>query len=193
MSLHCEHCGYKSNEVKGGGAVPAHGTNITLHVKGEKDLAREVIKSNTAGVSVPELELELEEGGLDGMYTTVEGLLSQMHDRLSGIRPFGGGDSSKAPSPEHVRYILFLSRLKGYAMGESFPFTLVISDPLSNSFVGPVQEVAELALIGMGKERSVSSGCHGTLLNDEDDGLEVKECERTDEQNESLGLNDMRT
>jgi C4-type Zn-finger protein len=40
------------------------------------------------------LELELDEGGLDGVYTTVEGLLEKLHDRLTKANPFGSGDSA---------------------------------------------------------------------------------------------------
>jgi zinc finger protein len=35
------------------------------------DLKRDVIKSDTASVEVPELELELSHGSLGGVYTTV--------------------------------------------------------------------------------------------------------------------------
>jgi len=56
MSLLCENCGYKSNEIKGGGAIPKYGTRISLSVRGPDDLAREVLKSDTAGFAIPELE-----------------------------------------------------------------------------------------------------------------------------------------
>mmetsp|Transcript_17079 Transcript_17079/g.36838 ORF Transcript_17079/g.36838 Transcript_17079/m.36838 type:complete len:533 (+) Transcript_17079:1-1599(+) len=168
MCLLCEQCGYKSNEIKGGGAIPRFGTKITLHVKHMQDLAREVLKSDTAGVSVPDLDLELEEGGLDGMYTTVEGLMLKMHDRLRDVNPFGMGDSYlkqhadndgetySAPRQEHVKYIEFLARLKDMATGQRFPFTLILSDPLSNSFVGPKPEVAGSPPLKEEKEGTMS-------------------------------------
>ena len=37
----------------------------------EQDLKRDVIKSDTASVEIPELELELSHGSLGGVYTTV--------------------------------------------------------------------------------------------------------------------------
>ena len=94
MSMVCEHCGYKSNEVKGGGAIPRYGTKITLNVTNPDDLAREVLKSDTAGIVIPELGLELNEGGLDGVYTTIEGLIEKMRDRLKQANPFGSGDAA---------------------------------------------------------------------------------------------------
>ena len=44
-------------------------------VTGPEDLRRDVLKSETASVEVPELELEVTTGTLGGLITTVEGLL----------------------------------------------------------------------------------------------------------------------
>uniref|UniRef100_A0A7S2UQT0 Zinc finger ZPR1-type domain-containing protein n=1 Tax=Attheya septentrionalis TaxID=420275 RepID=A0A7S2UQT0_9STRA len=200
MALFCEKCGYKSNEIKGGGAIPKFGTKITLRITSEDDLAREILKSDTAGIAIPELELELDEGGLDGVYTTVEGLLEKLHDRLTKANPFGSGDSAtkqhtsndggafSAPSPTYVRYQEFLTKLKGLSQGERLPFTLLISDPLSNSFVGPIPKIAiDLALQS---EREDSHDCYRNFI---DEGMDVDEYERSHDQNEYLGLNDIKT
>ncbi|GMI36773.1 hypothetical protein TeGR_g13795, partial [Tetraparma gracilis] len=72
MCLDCDKCGYRSNEVKGGGAIPDFGTRVSLTVSGPEDFGREILKSDTAGLAIPELDLELEEGSLDGVYSTVE-------------------------------------------------------------------------------------------------------------------------
>jgi len=201
MSLSCEHCGYKSNEIKGGGAIPSFGTKITLRVKDSRDLAREVLKSDTAGIVVPELDLELEEGGgMNGVYTTVEGLMKKMHGRLWAANPFGMGESSVVeqqhgddegerccrPMPQHVKYSELLAQLKDMADGRRFPFTLILSDPLSNSFVGPVLNAADKLSL-QAEKGSIS--CHETS----DEGLRIEEFERTETQNEHLGLNDMKT
>lgn len=200
MSLLCDHCGYRSNEIKGGGAIPKFGTKITLSVQNHDDLAREVLKSDTAGLIVPELDMELGEGGLDGFYTTVEGLLNKVHDRLKSANPFGSGDSAKKhhqnndggafsePSPTCVRYKAFLERLKNMADGNTFPFTVVVSDPLSNSFVGPVPKIA--VALSLQAERDGHNDCYRDF---NDLGMEVEEYERSHDQNEILGLNDMKT
>lgn len=39
MSLSCDKCGYKSNEIKTGGAIPAQGRRITLKVTDPDDLS----------------------------------------------------------------------------------------------------------------------------------------------------------
>jgi len=200
MSLHCESCGYRSNEIKGGGAIPPFGTRILLRVATPADLAREVLKSDTGGIEIPEIELEMAEGGLDGVYTTVEGLLAKLADRLQRANPFGGGDGEVKQhrgndggafgemSPTAVRYGIFLGKLRAYGKGEGLPFTLVISDPLSNSFVGPVPEDA-IALT-MQAEQEDSAECYKHYV---DKGMEIVEYERTHDQNEILGLNDMVT
>jgi len=44
MSTTCDSCGYKSNEVKAGGAVAPKGRRITLKVADKEDLSRDVLK-----------------------------------------------------------------------------------------------------------------------------------------------------
>lgn len=200
MSMLCEFCGYKSNEIKGGGGIPKFGTKITLTLTSPDDLAREVLKSDTAGVAIPELDLELGEGGLDGLYTTIEGLLKKMRDRLESANPFGSGDSAlkqhltndggdfSGISPNHARYLAFLEKLKDMSEGRMLPFTLEISDPLSNSFIGPVPKDA--IALSYQAEKEGNHKCYEDYV---DKGMKVDEYERSHDQNEYLGLNDMKT
>ena len=44
MAFDCTKCGYRSNEVKAGGGVPARGQTFTLTVQGPEDLCRDVLK-----------------------------------------------------------------------------------------------------------------------------------------------------
>lgn len=75
MADTCDMCGYKNSEVKGGGGVSDKGRVFRLNVEGPADLQRDVLKSETASVMVPELDLEVTTGTLGGLITTVEGLL----------------------------------------------------------------------------------------------------------------------
>lgn len=75
MADSCDVCGYKNSEVKGSGAVSERGRSFTLRVEEPADLQRDVLKAETASVSVPELDLEVSTGTLGGLITTVEGLL----------------------------------------------------------------------------------------------------------------------
>ena len=46
MSTVCDSCGYKSNEVKAGGAVAAKGQRIILKMVDAEDLNRDILKVN---------------------------------------------------------------------------------------------------------------------------------------------------
>lgn len=65
-------------KVKGGGAIPPKGTAYTLEAVSKDDFRRDVLKSDTAVLEIPQLELVMEMGTLGSMYTTVEGLLEKV-------------------------------------------------------------------------------------------------------------------
>ncbi|XP_039066827.1 zinc finger protein ZPR1-like isoform X2 [Hibiscus syriacus] len=93
MASTCDTCGYRNSELKPGGPIPEKGKKITLCVKNISDLSRDVIKSDTASVKVPELELELASGTLGGIVTTVEGLITKISESLERVHGFTFGDS----------------------------------------------------------------------------------------------------
>ena len=105
MAFTCDNCGYRTNEVKAGGAISEFGRKYVLKVKTAEDMSRDILKSETATVEVPELELELGMGSLGGKFTTVEGLLRQICDELSK-NPFILGDSSKRGDRDAVTIFL---------------------------------------------------------------------------------------
>jgi zinc finger protein len=80
MCMLCDHCGFKTTEIKDSWSmpIPTHETKITLLVQRVEDFCRDIVLSSSAAISIPELELEQQEGGFEGMYTTVEGLLKKM-------------------------------------------------------------------------------------------------------------------
>jgi len=78
MAFTCEFCGTHSAEVKVGGEMSEQGRKIVLHVNSDADLQRDLFKSETCSVAIPEIELELATGTLGGIYTTVEGLLDRV-------------------------------------------------------------------------------------------------------------------
>lgn len=139
MALVCPHCGFKDVEIKGGGAVPERGTFHTLRVTPEtaaEDMRRDVLKSDTAGVSIAELDLEMEPGSLGGMYTTVEGLLDTMRERIVAANPMAHavGDSAADAAATPARFRAFLAAFESVCKGE-IAFTLVMKDPMANSWV----------------------------------------------------------
>jgi ZPR1 zinc finger protein len=102
MAFTCAQCGFKSSEVKAGGAVPTYGTEVTLRATGPADLKRDVLKSDSAMVRIPELGLELQCGTLGGQYTTVEGLLQKIESNVRDINPFSYGDSNTLHHSEEL-------------------------------------------------------------------------------------------
>eukprot|EP00268_Persea_americana_P054899 TRINITY_DN633_c0_g1_i2.p1 TRINITY_DN633_c0_g1~~TRINITY_DN633_c0_g1_i2.p1 ORF type:complete len:500 (+),score=117.74 TRINITY_DN633_c0_g1_i2:289-1788(+) len=167
MASSCESCGYRSSELKPGGPIPEKAKRITLHVQNIHDLSRDVIKSDSASVRVPELDLELASGTLGGIVTTVEGLIAKISGNLERVHGFTFGDS--LDEWKRNKWQDFKSRLLKLQKVEE-PWTLIIDDSLASSFVQPVTDVIE-----------------------DDHQLLFEEYERSWEQNEELGLNDMDT
>jgi len=176
MAFSCTFCGFKTNEVKGGGAVPEMGTQLTLTVGDWDDMKRDVLKGDSAMLQVPEIDLELSHGSLGGVYSTVEGLMSKIYTNLRDNNPFAIGDSvmkhhSDEESTSKREFVEYLQKLKDMCDGKAFPFTLVLRDPLGNSFI---------------------SAPLGSFLPPEADGpLDIADYERSFEENDEYGLNDM--
>jgi len=59
MSFFCDFCGARDSEVKSGGEITKKGKVITLKANCVEDMKRELFKSDTAGLTLPDLELEL--------------------------------------------------------------------------------------------------------------------------------------
>ncbi|ERN20325.1 zinc finger protein ZPR1 isoform X1 [Amborella trichopoda] len=167
MASTCDSCGYRSSELKPGGKIPEKGKRITVRVLNTEDVCRDVIKSDTASIKVPELDLELASGTLGGLVTTVEGLMTKIRENLERVHGFTLGDS--VDNWKKTKWQDFNSRLDQFLKVEK-PWTLIVDDALANSFVAPITDAIE-----------------------DDHQLTFEEYERSWEQNEELGLNDMDT
>ena len=88
MCQSCDSCGYKTTEVKAGGEIGPKGRKVTLKLDpaNPADWQRDVLLSGSSSVSVPELDMYVE--GIEGVYTTVEGLMAKMKDRVNSANPF---------------------------------------------------------------------------------------------------------
>ncbi|KIL58629.1 hypothetical protein M378DRAFT_170376 [Amanita muscaria Koide BX008] len=175
MSTNCDHCGYRDNEVKSGSAISEKGKKITLKVEDREDLSRDILKSETAGLTIPDIDLVLTHGTLGGRFTTLEGILDQIYEELSdkvlavattaGSQSVEGGDSKT--DEERAKFEKFLRDLKEIKSA-SRPFTLILDDPVANSYI------------------------QNLYAPDPDPNMTIEWYERTWEQNEELGLNDMK-
>ncbi|VDL59234.1 unnamed protein product [Hymenolepis diminuta] len=168
MSINCSLCGYRNNEVKSVAGISKHGKRFTLFIADIEDMSRDVLKSDTARIAIPELELDTVAGTLGGRFTTVEGLLGLIKDQLKSMNPLMFGDS--AAQEEKMGYlnttcdkideILALSRRDVH---------LVLDDPAGNSYLQSLNPDGV------------------------DERLVVEEYTRTREQDEELGILDMNT
>ena len=176
MATNCEHCGYRTSDVKTGGEIPEKGKRITLHVQKIEDLSRDLLKSETCVLRCPEIDLYVEPGTLGGRFTTVEGLLVQVKDQLYGqiydvddegtAEGVKGGDSMSSETKK--QWDTFFTKLDSVLKVE-MPFTVVLEDPLANSYI---QSLSDQPV---------------------DSQMTVEEYERSNEENDNLGLLDMKT
>lgn len=148
--------------------MPEKGRRITVSIENKQDLSRDILKAESCALSCPELNLSVEAGTLGGRFTTIEGLLTQVRDDLrSSIFDIGdGGDSMD--SAAKTKWDDFFRQLTSAINGE-VKFTVVLSDPLASSYV------------------------QSFAAPEPDSQMKVEEYERTEEEEEELGLRDMNT
>ncbi|XP_007547093.1 zinc finger protein ZPR1 [Poecilia formosa] len=166
MATNCDSCGHRTNEVKSGGATEPLGTRITLHVTDASDMTRDVLKSETCSVLIPELEFELGMAALGGKFTTLEGLLKDIKDLTVSKNPFICGDSSSTDRVEKLKE--FAEKIDKILAGE-MKVHVVLDDAAGNSYMQNV------------------------YAPEADPEMTVEKYTRTFDQNEELGLNDMKT
>jgi zinc finger protein len=132
-----------------------------------------MLKSDTAGLEIPEIDLVLQPGTLGGRFTTLEGLLNEIYSELS-TKVFRTGDQFNSGEgqqgldlgKDERNFETFLKGLKE-CMSASRKFTIVLDDPVSNSYL------------------------QNLYAPDADPNMTIEEYERTHEQNDELGLNDV--
>jgi zinc finger protein len=170
MSTVCGHCGYRSNEVKTGGEIPEKGNKITLQVEKPEDLARDILKSESCSLECPELGLSVNPGTLGGRFTTIEGLLTQVRDDLyKQIFDLGDDEAGDSlPSEDKDKWDKFFEGLDVAIKGEA-SFKIILADPLASSYI------------------------QNLCLPNDDPQITTEDYDRTEEEDEDLGLKDMKT
>ncbi|XP_043239740.1 zinc finger protein ZPR1-like [Amphibalanus amphitrite] len=164
MATNCEACGARTNEVKAGCGIEPRGRRITLRITEPIDMSRDLLKSETCAVEIPELKIEAGAFTLSGRFTTVEGLLESIKEDLQK-NPMFTGDSR--PEEETKKMEALCAQIDEI-IAIKRPATIILDDPAGNSHL-----------------QSVTAP-------EPDPNLTIEEYERTFEQNEELGLNDMK-
>ncbi|XP_025191238.1 zinc finger protein ZPR1 isoform X2 [Melanaphis sacchari] len=166
MATTCEECGYRTNEVKPGGGVEKQGIKITVEVSSPEDLNRDILKSETCCLSIPQLDFEAGALSLSGRFTTIEGLITSLYEQLKDTATaFYSGDSQSEGVVAKTK--IFLEKLNNIKTCK-MPVDIILTDPAGNSYVQSLTPP------------------------DLDPKLKITRFDRTDEQNEELGLNDMK-
>lgn len=166
MALTCDACGYRSNEVKSGSGISETGTRITLRLTDPTDLSRDILKAETAVLSIPELDFEVISGSMGGRFTTVEGLLSSVIDQMKESFPYAFGDSTG--DDKHLHAKKCVADLEKVKRGEMMGVHIIIDDPAGNSYLQNV------------------------YAPEDDPEMKVEHYQRTEEQDEELGLDQMK-
>ena len=162
LTFSCDKCGYHRSEVIVCGSISPNGRSITLHCDSKEDIKREILKSETAGIIIPECDFELKEGSIAGKFTTIEGLLDDIIRNLKENNPFSNDITDHSDLTIYNHLIETLGKYKRYEI----PFTIILNDALANSYI---QQLGE------------------------NDKLEIVDYDRSEEDNEFLGLLDMKT
>ncbi|KAL9610123.1 MAG: hypothetical protein Q9167_005169 [Letrouitia subvulpina] len=168
----CLACNYRSSDVKTGGEIPAKGKRIWLTVREPIDLRRDILKSETCCLKIPACDVEAVPGTMGGRLTTVEGLLTQIRDDLRKTifedddEEGTGGDSM--PEEKRQGWQEFFARLDRAIRGE-FEYEILLEDPLANSYV------------------------QNLMVPEPDPGLREEEYARSAEEEDELGITDMKT
>ena len=137
-----------------------HGTAYTVRILSRKDLDRQLVKSSTCTVVIPEYELTIPPG--KGQLTTVEGLIRDVVTDLSADQPLRRIQAEEAYKKIERMLTAFRAILgetedddevDGEANGPvekasakdlpMEPFTVKLDDPAGNSFVEFVGSMAD--------------------------------------------------
>lgn len=168
-AFECEDCGFKSDEVQLAGQYDSQGVRLRLVVPlgDAATLGRQVLKSDTATISVPELEFEIGAGSyvpFAGNLTTVADVLMQACKNLN----MNQAERRAADADTAGKIDAFIQELEEYAAGQH-AFTFEIEDPAGNSFIS-------------GADGSPANAASG------DPQLTVERFDRTPAQESRMGL-----
>lgn len=164
MATTCDVCGHRTNEVKSGTGIEPQGAKIEVKITGKNDFSRDILKSDTCHMEIPELELEVGPTTFGGRFTTVEGIITSIKNQLSTSTAFMGDSSDRETVDRLEKFIFQLEEI----LDSKKEVTLILDDPAGNSFIQSLSDDGP------------------------DDRLKITKYERNFEQNEELGINDLK-
>ncbi|SCO93024.1 zinc finger protein, putative [Plasmodium malariae] len=188
LSYVCANCNFKTSEIKSSGEINPRGKKIILTVRNKCDLNRFVIKSETASIHIPIVDLTSEYGTLGGTLTTVEGLIIKIIESLEDKFKFLLGDSNiNTHNHENGNE----KKSMNITINSDASFTHKIKNLISNLY--KLCKTEELCPYDLIIDDIASNSYISSDKIDEDENLKEEEYERTYEQNDMLGLTSMVT
>ncbi|XP_065186949.1 zinc finger protein ZPR1-like [Sycon ciliatum] len=129
-SFECPHCGFANKEIQSAGEIQLQGCVWTLDVKSTEDLGRQVVKSDSASLHIPEVDFQVPSQSQPGIFTTVEGLVQRAVDGLEQDQVL-----RRIQQPELAEKIdEFVVKLQKLLTGDE-QFQVILDDPSGNSFI----------------------------------------------------------
>lgn len=139
----CSRCSLTTGRVVVGehrvqpvGAASSRGRRCVLQVQSADDLERDILKSETSSVEIPELGLEMMSGTLGGKYTTLAGILEGMFAQLQHSVACVVGDGDDDEVTRRRRLKDWTTRFSALMQVQT-PFTFILDDPMANCFINP--------------------------------------------------------
>ncbi len=131
FSMICS-CGYKFSDV----ILPEAGNPVRYKIKvNANTLSARVVKSSSATVKIPELEIEVLPGqGSEGYISNVEGVLLRVENGVKTAMLFSENEKQRKRAEEIIQIL-------EKARNGEIELTLVIEDPSGNSAI--IHELAE--------------------------------------------------
>ena len=168
MATSCDACGNKTNEVKSGTGIAPKGIRYRLVMTDQTDLNRDILVSETSSFAIPDLDFEISSSkSIGGRFTTLEGIFTTLKTQLTSVlMPFSGGDSRDAKADSN-RMTSFIDEIGSILAGEKF-VTVELDDPAGSCYL------------------------QNLYAPEPDPNMFVEHYERTEEQNDLLGITDMR-
>lgn len=161
MAFECPHCGCRNNQIQPAAMIAEMGSHyeLTVHAGDVAAVQRQVVKAESATLSIPELDFEIPASTQKGTMSTVEGMLLTAAENLGQLQ-----EERRVQDPATAAAIdSCIARLSACARAEE-SFTVVLDDPAGNSII--------------------ESNCNPK----DDQLLTVRHYDRSREQQEALGL-----
>jgi zinc finger protein len=136
MSFSCPHCHFTSSEVQPASEIQSHARRFILHVdpsdesSTHRDLNRQLIKSESAVVRIPEVDFEIGATGVRGDINTIEGVLGNVCDSLE----VGQANRALADVDVWRKVAALIEEVRRMKEGQR-PFTFIIDDLAGNSYI----------------------------------------------------------